>query len=178
MFQVHCGVGLSVSNDWALRVLEDSGASTATLSPELNLVQIQQLSKCMDTELYAYGRMPLLSAETCLIKAAGGSCDCHKASGLLDREGRLYPMQRAGGCRNILYSPDKLFLGDRLRELGRLGVRSLHLAFTTENARECVTIAERYLGLNTFVPNARMRGYYEENKAGPGFRFSKKTGSP
>ena len=174
-FRVHCGIGIPVVNDWTLRVLEDSGAVSATVSPELSFRQIRLLSKCMDTELYAYGRVPLLAAETCLIKSAAGSCDCHKACALLDREGRQYPLQRAGGCRNLLFSPDKLFLGDRLRELKTLGVRCLHLAFTTENAKECVSVAQRYMGLNTFVPNARMRGYYEENKTGSGFRFPKKA---
>ena len=176
-FRIHCGIGLAVSNDWALRVLQDGGASSATLSPELSFGQLRQISKCLDTELYAYGRVPLLSSETCLIKAAGGSCDCHKACGLLDKAGRLYPVQRTGGCRSILFSADKLFLGDRLKELKTLGVRCLHLAFTTENARECFSIAERYLGLNTYVPNAKMKGYYEENRIGSGLRFSKKTGS-
>jgi putative protease len=175
-FNVRCGIGMSVSNDWSLRVLQDSGASAATLAPELSFRQLRQLSKCIDTELYAYGRVPLLSTETCLIKTAGGSCDCHKACSLQDRDGRQYPLQRAGGCRNILYSADKLFLGDRLKELKTLGVRCLHLAFTTENAKECFAVAERYLGLNTYVPNARTRGFYEENKAGSGFRFSKKAG--
>lgn len=176
-FRIHCGIGLAVSNDWALRVLQDCGASSATLSPELSFSQLRQLSKCLDTELYAYGRVPLLSTETCLIKAAGGSCDCHKACGLLDKAGRLYPVQRTGGCRSILYSADKLFLGDRLKELKTLGVRCLHLAFTTENARECFSIAQRYLGLNTYSPNAKMKGYYEENRIGSGLRLSKKTGS-
>lgn len=176
-FRIHCGIGLAVSNDWALRVLQDGGASSATLSPEMSFNQLRQLSKCLDTELYAYGRVPLLSSETCLIKAAGGSCDCHKACGLLDKAGRLYPIQRTGGCRSILFSADKLFLGDRLKELKTLGVRCLHLAFTTENARECFSIAERYLGLNAYVPNAKMKGYYEENRINPGFRFSKKAGS-
>ncbi len=175
-FKVHCGVGVDVANDWTLRVLEHCGAVSAVVSPELSLTQIGQLAKCVDTELYAYGRIPLLSTETCLIKAAGGGCDCHKACSLLDRNGRQYPLQRTGGCHNILYSPDKLFLGDRLKDLRDLGVRCLHLAFTTENSRECVTVAQRYLGLNTFVPNARTKGYYEENKAGPGLRFSKKAG--
>ena len=176
-FRIHCGVGLAVSNDWALRVLQDGGASSATLAPELSFSQLRQLSKCLDTELYAYGRIPLLSSETCLIKAAGGSCDCHKTCGLLDKAGRLYPIQRTGGCRSILYSADKLFVGDRLKELKTLGVRCLHLAFTTENARECFAIAERYMGLNAYVPNAKMKGYYEENRIGSGFRFSKKAGS-
>ncbi len=176
-FRIHCGIGLAVSNDWSLRVLQECGAFSATLSPELSFAQLRQLSKCLDTELYAYGRVPLLSSETCLIKAAGGSCDCHKACGLLDKAGRVYPVQRTGGCRSILYSADKIFLGDRLRELKTLGVRCLHLAFTTENARECFSLAERYLGHNTYVPNAKMKGYYEENRIGPGFRFSKKTGS-
>ena len=176
-FRIHCGIGLAVSNDWALRVLQDSGVTSATLSPELTFSQLRQLSKCVDTELYAYGRIPLLSAETCLIKAAGGSCDCHKACGLLDKAGKLYPVQRTGGCRSILFSADKLFLGDRLKDLRTIGVRCLHLAFTTENARECFSVAERYLGLNTYVPNARMKGYYEEDRIGSGFRFSKKTGS-
>jgi len=152
-FRIRCGMGLQVWNDWSLRVARELGTASAMLSPELSLTEIRDIAKCMDTELYAYGRIPLLTSEARLT-APDADTDI-----LRDRRGRQYPVMNVQG-RSRLYSPDKIFLGDRLKELEGLGLWCLHLAFTTENAGECVSVAERYLGLGGYQPNFRTKGLY------------------
>ncbi len=169
-FRLRCGLGLQVWNDWSLRVLRELGAASAILSPELPLGEIAEISKCMDTELFAYGRLPLLTLEASL-SASGNREDT-----LRDRRGRQFPVAEEN-ARSILYSPDKLFLGDRLRDLEALGLWCLHLDFTTENAGECVSVAERYLGMGNYLPNFRTKGLYYENETHSGFRFPAKKGA-
>lgn len=169
-FRVRCGLGLQVWNEWGLRAYKELGAESAILSPELPLTQIKTISKRMDTELYAYGRLPLMTSEASLT-APGTEKDT-----LRDRKGRQYPVLNTLG-RSTVFSPDKLFLGDRLKDLQELGLWCLHLGFTTENAAECVSVTERYLGLNAYLPNFRTKGLYYENETNAGFRLPKKTGT-
>lgn len=169
-FRVRAGLGLQVWNDWSLRAWKELELESAVLSPELTLTQIKGISKRTDTELYAYGRLPLMTSEARLTAPGAG------ADTLRDRKGRQYPVLDTLG-RSTLFSPDKLFLGDRLKDLQELGVWCLHLGFTTENAAECVTVTERYLGLNACLPNFRTKGLYYENEINAGFRFPKKTGA-
>ena len=169
-FRLRCGPGLQVWNDWSLRLLKELGAVSAVLSPALRLGEIGELAKCMDTELYAYGRLPLLTTEVSLVPEGAAS------ETLRDRRGRQLPVTETLG-RSTVYSPDKLFLGDRLKDLEGLGLWCLHLAFTTENAGECVSVAERYLGMGNYQPNFKTRGLYYENETDPGFRFPAKKGA-
>jgi len=161
-FRLHGGPALQVWNDWGLRVMEDLEFASVMASPELRLSQIGELSKCIDTELFAYGRLPLFTGESRLPAA------------LRDRRGRQYPTRELMG-HSTVYSPDKLFLGDRLRDLQNLGLWCMHLSFTTENPGECVSVAERYLGMGSYLPNFRTKGLYYENETNAGFRFSQKA---
>lgn len=168
-FHVHCGPGIAVDNGRTLRVLEEVGVVSAVLSPELTLDRIRAIPKCIDTELFAYGRLPLLVSEQ--PPAQDG-----ETASLRDRSGRMFPIEADGG-RSRLLSPDKLFLGDRLHDLEGLGLWCLQLSFTTENAAECVSVAERYLNLGSYVPNFRTKGFYYENESDSGLRLSAKAGA-
>ena len=169
-FRLRCGPGLQVWNGWSLRLLKELGARSAVLSPSLSLPEIGEMAKCMDTELYAYGRLPLLTTEASFLPEGAA------AETLRDRRGRQLPVADTLG-RSTVYSPDKLFLADRLKDLEGLGLWCLHLAFTTENAGECVSVAERYLGMGNYQPNFKTRGLYYENETDPGFRFPAKKGA-
>jgi len=169
-FRLRCGLGLQVWNDWSLRVLRELGAVSAMLSPELSLGEIAKIAKCMDTELFAYGRLPLLTGEASL------AADGEESDTLRDRRGRQFPVLNELG-RSTLYAPDKLFLGDRLKELQGLGIWCLHLSFTTENAGECAAAAERYLGMGSYVPNFKTKGLYYENETHSGLRLPPQKGS-
>ena len=159
-FKIRGGINLNVTNSHSLKALKELGLISATLSPSIRLEQIREISKCMDTELPAYGRLQLMVTEHCIIKSLSGVCSCESLQTLRDKRGKLYPISRANGCRSVLYSPDKLYIADRLKDFEGLGLWCLNLSFTTENARECASIAGRYLNLNKFEPNARTKGLY------------------
>jgi putative protease len=159
-FKLRGGLNLNVGNSYTLKALKEQGLISALLSPELRLDHIRELSKYIDTELPAYGRLPLMVTENCIIRCLAGVCACEAAQHLRDRQGRLYPVMRAEGCRSVVYSPDKLFIAGRLKDFEELGLWCLHLAFTTENAKECASIAGRYLLLNKYEPNSKSKGLY------------------
>jgi putative protease len=60
--------------------------------------------------------------------------------------------------RTGIYSANKIFWGDRVREFDNLGLWGIRLAFVTENARECVTVTERYMGIGNYEPGEFTRG--------------------
>ena len=107
-----------------------------------------------------YGRLPLMITESCLIKNRSGRCACQNSNVLTDRKGAQFPVVKAPGCRNEILNSKKLFLADKAGDYERLGLWGARLAFTTENPRECVTVAERYLGRGSWEPNEFTRGLY------------------
>ena len=54
--------------------LKKLGVEGATASFELKFAQIRDLSKAVPTELLAYGRLPLMVTENCLIRNRTGRC--------------------------------------------------------------------------------------------------------
>lgn len=159
-FKIRGDYGLNVTNSHTLKVLKEDGLESATLSFELKLSEIRELSKCMDTELVVYGRIPLMTTENCLVKNSLGVCNCDTGIQLRDKHGAVYPVLRSEGCRSIIYSSKKIYLADRQRHYTRLGLWGARLMFTTENAKECVQIAQRYLNLSGHEPVSRTRGLY------------------
>ena len=137
-----------------------SWASVGHLSFELKLAQIRDLSKCLDTELITYGRLPLMLMENCIIKNRTGSCGCQNTNILTDRKGARFPVVSAPSCRNELLNSQKLFLADKAADYRRIGLWAQRLLFTTENPRECVQVAQRYLEQGSWAPNEYTRGLY------------------
>lgn len=170
-FRVRCSVEMNVMNDRSLHCLRELGAASVILSPELNLKQIRSLKKYTDTELYAYGRLPLMVTAR---RAEGEAAD--GTAVLRDLRGRSYPLLPCGS-RSILYGSERLFLADRMKDLRDLGIWCLHLAFTTENAETCTAITARYLQLGPYEPNSKTKGLYYENETGFGFRFPSPPGA-
>ena len=113
---------------------------------------MRDLSKNMDTELITYGRLPLMIMENCIIKNRTGSCGCQNTNILTDRKGARFPVVSAPGCRNELFNSQKLFLADKAADYRRIGLWAQRLMFTTENPRECVQVARRYLEQGTGGP--------------------------
>ena len=152
--------GLGVFNGQTLKELKRLGFRSATLSFELKLAQIRDLSKGLDTELVVYGRLPLMITENCIIHNHSGRHTCANVNLLTDRKGERFPVVKAPGCRNEILNSKKLFLADKAGDWQRLGLWAGRLMFTTENARECVQVLERYLGRGSYQPNDYTRGLY------------------
>jgi len=152
--------GFNVYNSETLYVLEKLGLKSATISFELPLNEIRELSKPIDTELITYGRLPLMITENCIVRNSTDACTCDSFTGLIDEQGALYPVEPDYGCRNILLSSKKLFMADKRRTISSLGIWAERLNFTTENALECVTVMKRYMGLSDFTPTGYTRGLF------------------
>ena len=161
-FRIHGDFGLNIFNSASMNVLRSLELSSATVSFEMTLPQIRDLSKAVNTELIAYGRLPLMLTEHCLIKNRTGECSCQNASAkLTDKTGAEFPIIKDGNnCRSVLLNGKKLSWLDRQSDLGRLGLWAIRLYFTTENPREVDRILADYLDPAPFDPGACTRGLY------------------
>lgn len=151
--------GLEIYNAQAVKECKRLGLASATLSFELKLAQIRDMSKAIDCELLVYGRLPLMITESCLVKNRDGNCSCQKSNVLTDRKGAQFPVIKAPGCRNEILNSTKLYLADK-PEYKRAGLWAARLVFTTENPGECVQVAKRYLDMGSWEPNEYTRGLY------------------
>ena len=159
-FALRGDFGLEVYNSQAVKEYKRLGFASLTLSFELKLAQVRDISKHLDTELITYGRLPLMLMENCIIKNHTGACNCQNVNILTDRKGARFPVLPAPGCRNELFNSQKLFLADRAADYRRVGLWAQRLMFTTENPRECVQAAQRYLDRNAWAPSDYTRGLY------------------
>ena len=120
------------------------------------------MSKAVNCEILAYGRLPLMVTENCLIKGRTGECTCHLApTKLIDKTGAEFPMIKDGNsCRSVLLNGKKLYLLDRKDDLGQLGLWAYRLYFTTENTREVDQVLSYVQDPVSFDPGASTRGLY------------------
>ena len=161
-FNIRGDFGLNVFSTQSLSAARDLGLKSVTMSFELSIPQLRDIKKPIKTELIAYGRLPLMLTENCIIKSATGTCNCGSFSGLSDRTGASFPIVRenADSCRSVVLNSKKLFLADRLADFRELGVWAMRLAFTTEHAAECVSVLRRYKGIGAYEPGGFTRGLY------------------
>jgi putative protease len=159
-FALRGDFGLPVFNSQAEREYKRLGFLSLTASFEQKLAQIRDLSKEVDTELIAYGRLPLMITEQCAVHNRTGKHACSNMNQLTDRKGYQFPVVKAYGCRNEILNAHKLFLADREADYLRLGLWAIRLQFTTENGLECVQVLERYQGKGPYTPNTYTRGLY------------------
>lgn len=154
--------GLNLFNSGALNTARELELLSATLSFELTLPQIRDLQKPLRCELLAYGRLPLMVTENCLIHGRTGACTCGVGqTKLVDKTGAEFPILRDGDtCRSVLYNGRKLYWLDRQADLARLGLWAVRLAFTTENAAETDRVLAAYHTGAPFDPGAYTRGLY------------------
>ncbi len=130
---------------------------------EMTLPQIRDLSKAVSAELIAYGRLPLMLTENCLIRGKTGDCTCQSGAPtkLTDKTGADFPVIKDGNnCRSVLLNGKKLSWLDRQEDLNKLGLWAIRLYFTTENSWEVDRVLADYLSPAPFDPGAYTRGLY------------------
>ena len=160
--RIHGDFGLNIYNSASMNVLRDLEFASATLSFEMTLPQIRDVSKAVNAEIIAYGRLPLMITEHCLIKNRTGECSCQNSSTkLTDKTGAEFPIIKDGNnCRSVLLNGKKLSWLDRQDDLAKLGIWAIRLYFTTENVREVDRVLSDYLNPEPFDPGACTRGLY------------------
>lgn len=161
--RIHGDFGLNIFNSISMNVMRNLEAASATVSFEATLPQIRDMSKAVKMELIAYGRLPLMVTEQCLIQGRTGECTCHLQSTvkLTDKTGAEFPVIKDGdSCRSVLLNGKKLSWLDRQEDLNKLGLWAIRLYFTTENSREVDRVIGEYLNPVPFDPGACTRGLY------------------
>ena len=154
--------GLNLYNSGSVNMMKELGAKSATLSFEMTLPQIRDISKAVDCEIFAYGRLPLMVTENCIVRNRTGSCTCTVTMGkLTDKTGADFHLIKDGDkCRTVLLNGKKLNWLDRQDDLAKLGLWAVRLYFTTENAREVDQILSCVSNPLPFDPGACTRGLY------------------
>lgn len=154
--------GLNLYNSRAMALPKQLGLVSATASFEMTLPQIRDLSKPLPTEMIAYGRLPLMLTENCLMKNRAGICSCEGGNTkLIDRIGEEFRVVRdCGTCRSVILNGKKLYMLDKKDELRCLGLWALRLSFTTENTAEIDGVLSAWRGEATFEPGGCTRGLY------------------
>ena len=160
--RIHGDFGLNIYNSASMNVLRNLELTSATVSFEATMPQIRDMSKAVNMEIIAYGRLPLMVTEQCLFRGRTGECSCHMANTkLVDKTGAEFPIIKDGNnCRSVLLNGKKLSWLDRQDDLVKLGVWAARLYFTTENSREVDRILGEYLNPEPFDPGACTRGLY------------------
>ena len=160
--RIHGDFGLNIYNSRAMDVARDLQLASACLSFEMTMPQIRDLSKAVPSEIIAYGRLPLMVTEHCLVRNKSGQCDCkNTALKLTDKTGAEFPVIKDGDrCRSVLLNGKKLSWLDRQDDLAKLGLWAVRLYFTTENALEVDRVLRDYLDPQPFDPGACTRGLY------------------
>ncbi len=154
--------GLNLFNSGAVSLMKDLELKSAALSFEMTLPQIRDISKALPCEIFAYGRLPLMITENCLIYGRNGSCTCNLGqTKLIDKTGADFPVIKDGDkCRSVLLNGKKLSWLDRQDDLSRLGLWGIRLYFTTENPREVDQVLANVTNPMPFDPGACTRGLY------------------
>ena len=161
--RIHGDFGLNIYNSSSMNVLRSLELSSATVSFEMTMPQIRDLSKAVNAELIAYGRLPLMVTEHCLIQGRTGECTCHigGVTKLIDKTGAEFPIIKDGdNCRSVLLNGKKLSWLDRQDDLAKLGLWAVRLYFTTENSRQEDRVLKDYMNPEPFDPGACTRGLY------------------
>ena len=141
--------------------------SLVTVSPELNLHEIRELSENTDTplEVIGYGRIPLMLMKNCPVKAAG-RCQKHKnIYSLRDRKNEEFPILCSQGCIAQLINSKPVFMADKLQDLNKLKISYVKLIFTVENFSQCDKIIGMYQNalngnISKLRENTFTRGHY------------------
>lgn len=143
--EIFGGERLNVTNSATCELLAEKGAKRVTLSPELNIKEIREITKntAVPTEVIAYGRLPVMVMENCVIKSQGL---CSKNGGrfeLSDRMGERFPII-CENCKNIMLNSVPIYMADKGADLLSLNVDVIRLKFTTETAEEVKKVIIAY----------------------------------
>lgn len=157
-FQIHTSFTMNVSNSLSVKVLEDLGVKSLTLSAEVPLKKSCNIGGRVPRGIVAFGRLPLMLTRNCPIKN-GKSCDeCNSSSYLTDRLGKKFLVVCKYGYSEVLNSA-ALYMADRLTEIKNMDFITFY--FTKERKDLCETVLEAYRKGASLKPGAvYTRGLY------------------
>ncbi|TCT17093.1 putative protease [Natranaerovirga pectinivora] len=142
-------------NNYAVDEWEQLDVSRYTLSPELHYKEMSELP-LERYDLIAYGYLPLMVSDQCVIKNVNG---CHKNSNdnrIIDRYKKEFRIKsNCNYCYNTIYNSSPTMLLDQLKKTNEMGINNIRLHFTFEENDEVKRIIKSYV--NVFKYNKEER---------------------
>ncbi len=137
----------NIGNRYSALFFEKLGIESFVASAELTLPQLRDLDGAKAA--IAYGRIPLMLLEKCVIRELyGEKRGCKVCSdGLakaVDRKGYIFPIMRAWDHRNTLFNSMPTYMADRQDALDGAGITDRHFLFTFESPDEVDNVIEAY----------------------------------
>lgn len=147
---------MNVFNSRSAEFYKNIGTKYITLSVELSLAQIKDITKAAECEAVIYGKVPLMLTENCILKASSG---CSHGGYLKDRTGEKFLVGCLEGCRNEIFNSVPIVMSDKTDDLNASGIAFGRLDFTDETAEKCVQIYNSYKN-NTLIGGKFTRGKF------------------
>lgn len=152
---------LNIFNRLTVDYWEETGVEGVTISPELNLREMEELIQWgnVEKEAIVYGYLPAMITEYCPVGAVEGGMTAQKSCtaprkamyGLLDRMGHIFPILKdCQNCRSTILNPQPLFLLEQLEQIARTGqpgrgLAVLRMDLTLENEVDAIELVGAYL---------------------------------
>lgn len=158
---------LNVFNSMTARHFSDF--ETVTLSPELNLREMEELigATSANIEVIGYGRIPLMIMKNCPVKAVQRCQKGKSVYKLRDRKSEEFPIACSANCTAKLLNSKPIFMADKLSDLTKLKINSIRLIFTVEKFSQCGKIIDEYRRAlngekieNNLAENTYTRGHF------------------
>ena len=139
--KIHSDFELNVFNSQAAEVFKELGVTSATLSAELKLNQLEKISRndILEYEVVGYGYLPLMTLKHCpmaVIKNCKSTdncetCDMKEGYGLLDRKDMIFDFKRAENS-TIVYNSQPIVVAEYLKQIYQNNIDMVRLDFTKE----------------------------------------------
>lgn len=139
--QIATEYSFNIMNSLSEHYLEEKGVSTVTLSPELNLAEMQQIYN-KNSEVIVYGKLPMMITKQCPVglyvggKKSGKFCSEKNKKNeyyLKDRKDILFDVcTKCDSCYSIFLNEAPVLMLDKWKDLKKLEVEYFKLIITTE----------------------------------------------
>lgn len=159
-----------------------SMSDTVTLSPELNIQELKPMCNS-NTEVYVYGRLPLMTTHQCPIGLYAGQKQKGKYCSQKSNDNRYYLRDRknidfpivtdCNNCTAVILNTNPIYLLNKYRDMCSLKTGFYRISLTTENAQLSRTILYSYHrllsglepdetveNLNTMLKNTTTNGHF------------------
>ena len=146
-FEKHGDLRLNLYNSESASVYEEKNFASLIVSPEVGASVAGGLACALPKGYVAYGRLPLMTLEKCVIRDSFSSkddrafcryCETRRVSKLTDRTGADFPIIREFQHRNVLYNSVPTYMADK-----PLAGLFAHAIFTDETKTAVDGIIER-----------------------------------
>lgn len=132
---------MNVFNKISCDFYKNNDIKGITLSTELMLKQIQNLSHIIECECVIYGKIPIMITENCLIKTSTG---CKHGGYICDRTNERFLIKCLPECRNEIFNSKPILMSDKLDDIKKTNVDFGRLNFVDEAPEECIKIYNSY----------------------------------